>query len=445
MDKRKILLSPWTILASMVIGGVIGVYFKDVATYLKPIGEIYISVLQMCVIPIVGSAILMSIGKLVKSERAAKYAIKITLVFLGLLISISILTTGLSMLGRPLFAPDAETISSIGRMMLDNEDAGQNYGSSVSVIKEIDSRYNYADQEKKEGIADFIISIIPKNIFTALSNGENLKIVFFFFVMGIMLKFISDKSYESFMVLAEGVYELFQKVISWAMNFLCFALCALTATQFSSMGMSIISTLIKIIILIYLVSLIIFLICSVLMWKFGGGTYTRQFRVLRDTIMICLATRNSFAAIPSAIAGLHKGLNMDPDKVNLTIPLGITLCRSGTLITFSVAAVYATQLYNSKITAETLVIIVITGILASVAASGAPSIVAKTMVALILTPLGLPSGAIIIILVSIDPIIDPVITLMNVFTNCTAATIISHVGSEERINHSEDLGMGLSI
>ena len=48
----KFLLSPWTIIISMLFGVIIGIYFKELTRYLAPIGEIYISILKMSVLPV---------------------------------------------------------------------------------------------------------------------------------------------------------------------------------------------------------------------------------------------------------------------------------------------------------------------------------------------------------------------------------------------------------
>jgi len=77
---------------------------------------------------------------------------------------------------------------------------------------------------------------------------------------------------------------------------------------------------------------------------------------------------------------------------------------------------------------QTVIIIVTISVLAAMAASGAPGIIARTMIAMVLTPLGIPSQAIVVMLIAIDPIIDPLTTLINVYPNCAAAAIVSSSG-----------------
>jgi len=88
----EILLNPWVIILGMVTGGILGVYFKSFVFYIKPIGEIYLSLLQMSVIPIMVSAIVVSIGKLMKLKDANTYLKKICVVFILFLFVIVLIT-----------------------------------------------------------------------------------------------------------------------------------------------------------------------------------------------------------------------------------------------------------------------------------------------------------------------------------------------------------------
>ena len=63
-------------------------------------------------------------------------------------------------------------------------------------------------------------------------------------------------------------------------------------------------------------------------------------------------------------------------------------------------------------------------VLAGVAASGAPGIAALSMMSIILVPLGLPVEVAVILLVAIDPIIDPILTVMNILSNCALTCVV---------------------
>jgi len=141
--------------------------------------------------------------------------------------------------------------------------------------------------------------------------------------------------------------------------------------------------------------------------------------------MIVLGTRSSFTALPSAITGLVEGLNLDKDRTNLTVSLSFTLFKYGKILIFCIGAVFAAHLYDYSLGFSSYLIIIIGSILAGMAASGAPSIVSRSMIGMVLAPLGIPAEAIIVILFAIDPVVDPIITLVSTYPNYAVTAIIA--------------------
>jgi len=422
----NLLLSPWAVLVGMITGIVIGINFKGLVPYLQPIGEIYLTILKMCVIPILAAAIITSIGKLFKSEESDRYLKKIITVFVLFLIGVSLVSIITAGISRPLVKVDMETQRAIGKLTLQSKQGSGGAAELGSIIKVIHSQHPPQQKGQEGAIVDFIINIIPENIFTALANGENLKVIFFFIVLGVMMKYISPTASENIIILFDGIFEAFQKVIKSTMYFLPFGLAALMATQISTIGFSALASLFKFILLLYLVGIVIFLISTFIIWYYGNSSYFKQFKALGETLLICVGTRNSFASVPSAIEGLSNRLDFNKEKVNLSIPLGVTLCRYGNVMVFAVGAIFAAQLYGHTLGIGKLAIIVITSVLAGMAASGAPGLVARTMISLVLTPIGIPSTAIIALLIAINPIIDSMTTVINVYPNLAAASIIAN-------------------
>ncbi len=443
MNKNKfdILLSPWIIISGMVLGIIIGIKYKMLALYIKPFGDIYLALLQMCVIPIMASAVVVSVAKLLRSKDNNSHFKKIMKVFAIFLFSVSFVSLVIGFVAKPFMVIDVATQRTIGEIMIENvEDDDVVY--SDPAIKEIDSKY-YEEEEKEGGLVDFIINIVPRNIFKALTDGDNIKIVFFFMILGVMINFIPQNFYEVIIILFEGCFCAFQQLISVSMYLLPFGLCALMATQFSQIGFPILISLMKLILVITAVFLFMFIISTVIVWKMTDGSYLKQFKALKDAIIICLGTRNSLAAIPSGITGLNKGLKLNKDLVNLSVTLGITLCRYAYIIYFSISAIFAMQLYGCPINMSSFLIIIFTSVLAALSTAGAPGLIAVTMVSIILTPLGIPPAAIIVILLAIDPILDPIVALVNLYLNSAAAAVIAsdkEVIFEQKMKLKEQVG-----
>jgi proton glutamate symport protein len=310
----------------------------------------------------------------------------------------------------PLIGDDADMRKTIGQLMID---------------KKIDTRYQEVQSKEKAGLADFLINIIPQNIFTALSKNQTPKIIFFFIVLGVMIKFVSEKAGNSIIMLSEGIFEAFQALIKFVMYFLPLGLCALLSDQVSQIGFAVLGSLVKLIVIIYVSALLVFILSTLIIWRYSGGSYFRQYIALKDAIVIAMGTRSSFPTLPSAISGLCDGLNLNKERTHLTVPLGFSLCKYGKILIFCIGAVFAAHLYNYSLGIEGILIIVISSILAGMAASGAPSIISRSMISMVLLPLGIPPEAIIVILLTIDPIVDPIITLINTYPNYAATAMIA--------------------
>lgn len=409
-NRYQFLLSPWTIILGIVTGIIIGIYFKGIVIFLSPIGKAYISLLKMCILPIVASAIIVSLSKLLRSHETSQYINKILTIFCVFLLGIAFIGLFVGFVSIPLIGDDADMRKTIGQLMID---------------KKIDTRYQEVQSKGKAGLADFLINIIPQNIFTALSKNQTPKIIFFFIMLGVMIKFVSEKAGDSIIMLSEGIFEAFQALIKFIMYFLPLGLCALLSDQVSQIGFAVLGSLVKLIVIIYVSALLVFILSTLIIWRYSGGSYFRQYIALKDAIVIAIGTRSSFPTLPSAISGLCDGLNLNKERTHLTVPLGFSLCKYGKILVFCIGAVFAAHLYNYSLGIEGILIIVISSILAGMAASGAPSIVSRSMISMVLLPLGIPPEAIIVILLTIDPIVDPIITLINTYPNYAATAMIA--------------------
>lgn len=425
MKKFKFLLNPTAILIGMVIGIAAGIWCKPAVRYLKPLGSVYMSLLLMCVLPIMASAIVVSIGKLMKNGNTAVYIKKIMAGFSIMLISVAFLSVVITIIARPLTDTGSSIKKEIGKIMLESGNSGTTSEEDNTVLIEIDTRYHRVT-EKDNALLDFFVDdIIPENIFLAFTKGENLKVVFISVIFGIMLKFVSEDIYSVIMLFFQGVYQIFQKFISILLYILPFGLCGLLANQTSTTGFSMLVPLLRLVLLVLVISIVIFICSTIVIKLFTRKSIGFILRAVKDVIIIALGTRNSFAAIPSAIEASQNKLGLNKNGVNLVLPLGITMCRYGNIMLFSIFSVFAARLYYHKIDLQTVLIIITISILAAMAASGASGIVARTMISMVLTPLGIPAQAIIVMLITIDPIIDPIITLINIYPNCAATAVIS--------------------
>ncbi len=418
------LLSPWAILFSMFCGILLGIASPELALTFSPIGEIYLSLLKMCVIPIMLAAIVVSVSRLLSSKIKKRLLIRIFVVFCcGLLIAS---TTGVlsGMVGRPGAKLDKESRRTIGNLIRTSGNTGQlNFSPDITI---------YLDGNTEQDTTqtpDIASAIIPENIFYSLSQGNKIHILVFSIILGVSLSFLAPAPRKRLIDDLETVFQAFELIINWLLYLLPIGLCFLIASQVSLTGIKILSAMVLYIVWTYIGCLAIALINSLILSVFSGKGILKTFVLLKEPLLIACFTRYSYAAMPSAIEIMRRDFNISKNSAELIIPMGITICRFGSVMFFALSAIFLTQMFSIQITASSILIILFGAVMAGFASAGAPGVVSATMIGLILTPLGLPLEIAVVILLAIDPVTDPILTFINVQSNCAACAVIDNTNS----------------
>jgi len=415
------LKNPITILISVLLGIILGLLaqekvwiFKDFVNTVSPFGKMYLAFIQMAVIPILVTAIVSSVGSIILSKGDKGSLKKMIVVFIVGMILVSLLGAMLGMIGRP------------GIL---SENSRANLGDIINASKpdtDLEISFSGTDNiDKKQEInplVKFFIGMVPANIFEALNDSKALELVFFSIIFGIALGVLNSKGTVTGI---QGLFKSFQKIIVWAMYLLPFGLIILLSTQIANVGIGILFAMGNFIAIFWISGVIFVSIGAVVIWLRSGLKFSDVLKALMDPIIIAMATQSSFATLPSAINSLDKKLGFDTTNTNLVIPLGTTICRYGNILFFALATFFVVQIYGQNTTFAQFLIVIIGAIFAGMATAGSTGILTLTMINIILVPLGLPFEATMILFMAIDPIIDPMRTLIIVFGNMVATTFIA--------------------
>jgi proton glutamate symport protein len=419
-----LLKNPWTILLSIALGVVFGLWAKDAALLLAPLGEMYLFLIQMCVMPILVTAVVSSLANIIKNKEAKKYLGKTLLVFAATLVFLSLAGAVTGVLGQPGNGLDGATKKTLGQII--NKDGQQ--GVLEMTLKAADNEA----PAPRPSVLELLKTIVPSNIFNALGLGQALEVVFFSIIFGIVLGFIRDQNSRLIIHFSQSLLEAFQKLISWALYGLPFGLIFLISSQVAQVGVEIFVAMFKFVALFYLAGLIIFLLSTLVIWAMSGvKNPVRILQALLDPIIISFATRNSFAALPASIESLEKGLRFDPVVTNLVLSLGTTVCRFGNILYFALASYFVAQIYGVPLGLPEFLMIVIGSVLAGTATAGASGLLTLPMIGFVLSPLGLPVEAILVIFIAIDTFIDPMRTFIIVYVNVAATVLVAPKARDE--------------
>jgi len=411
-----LLTSPWSILVSVAVAVVIGLLFKNVATILKPFGQMYLYLIEMTVIPIIISAIVSSVAGLAKSTGMRGFLVRMIVIFVAMLVASAVIGTLGGVIGHPGSGLDAHTRDTLGSIVKSEQ---SQYATDLKIS--LSAPYVH---KPKTGIIDFLIQIVPQNIFSALSSGRALALIFFAIIFGIAVGVLRGEQGDSLISLFDGLFKAFQKIIAWLMVALPIGLICLLADQVASTGVQILLAMLKFILIFYIVGTAVFIMDVVIIWRRSHMKLGAVLKAILDPIIVSLVTRSSFATLPTAIKSLEQKLGYYERSTNLFLSLGITLGRFGNIIYFAIAALFVAQLYGVNMDLSRYGIVVVGSLFAGMATAGASGIATLNLLGIVLGPLGLPLEAVLIIFITIDAIADPLRTMLIILTNMAANTLI---------------------
>lgn len=407
------LRSVWAILLGACAGAYIGLFKQEYVDYVEPFGKMYLDILKMCILPILMSAISLSIGRLVNNHSDAAYLKKMIMVFLVSSFLASVIGMFAGVIGQPGKNLDSDSMAALGSIIQDS-------GEPDLEVSLFDP---YEDSQDNSLLQNFFYNMVPDNIFNALSSGSNLKVLFFALLFGVALGTLKKNISDNLLGMLETVYATFARIVQWLMYLLPFGLCGLVALNLSMVGVGVLVAMMKFVPIAILTFASLFIISSLVMWS-RTGSFMRPLQALKEPMLIALGTSNGLACLPVSLTAMHKSLGYEKQVVDLVIPLTFTLCRIGPTIYFALATMFVVQLYNIELSVDGLVMVVVGSILAGMATAGSSGIALLTMLGLVLEPLGLPLDAVIILFIVIDPIIAPFRVLAIVHTACAITTVI---------------------
>ena len=407
-----ILKKPTVIIISVISALIIGLYYPEVGKSVLPYGTIFISLLEMCLIPIIVTTIGISITKLFSSKHRVQYLTRIILFFLGAMFSVCII----SLVAEILLSPATTLIT-----------------SSAPTIKEISISASIVDrtmfspitETTQKKIIEFFISSVPKNIFNSLANNNIFQILVFAIIVGIAVAYHTEEVRTKTVNFFSTTLKIFQKIITSIAIWLPIGVFCLMAGGTSSVGTETFIQTGSLIIKIYIMYGIIFFLSTVNIMLATKNTFIQTLSHLKKPLFIAFGTRSAIIPIPSMIEAFEEKFQLNQSLTKLLVPIGAVLGRFGNIAYFAFISLFIANIYQVHFTIPDYLFTVVLCVLAGLGTTGATGILTLTMITIVLDHFSIPTGAIMPILLAIDAIIDPMRTLVTVYTNCAFVSLIA--------------------
>ncbi len=408
----------WKILIGMVLGVVFGMIASSfewqsfVSDWIKPWGTIFINLLKLIAIPL----ILVSLIKgIVDLQDISKFKTMGFRTFGFYIIStVLAITIGLTVVNiiKPGNSVSEETIAGLS----------STYGSVSQ------SKMETAEATKSAGPLQFVIDIVPDNIFNAASsNGNMLQVIFFAIFFGIALLLVDNKTGQPVSDFFTGVNEVIMKMVDMIMLMAPYAVFALLAGLitdishpdiFVALGWYVISVLIGLVIMLIIYITVVALYTKISPKTFLNGMLPAQ--------LLAFSTSSSAATLPVTMERVEEHLGVEKEVTSFVCPLGATINMDGTSLYQAVAAVFICEALNFGLSFTDQLTIVLTALLASIGSAAVPG-AGLIMLVIVLESVGLPQESMavgIALVFAVDRPLDMCRTIINVTGDATVALII---------------------
>ena len=417
----SLLRSPWVVLASVMGALIFGLKFPDGALSLQPLGEIYLSLLKMVVLPFLLSAIVGSIAKLVRSDAARRYLGRMAKVYAVGLVLTAVIGVVLALAIQPGSIASGESRSTLGEVVRSSK-------SSVTANLEISLSESPAPTDTAFAGLKAAVNFIPSNIFEALTLGDTLKVLIFSVIFGVAVG-LTPHPREDVASGLDVIYRSCQTLMRWLTYPLPLAVFVIVSSEVAKSGVDYLLMMQDFVMTQILAAVLLMLIATWLMaFKLKMG-FSSVIRGLSEPTLLAVTTRSSVTCIPSAIDALTRNLKTPAMGTELVMPLGVTMFRFGPAFYFAICTIFIAQMYGRELFMADYVYIVFASVLASLASTGTTSILTISLVSLVCVPLRLPFEAALALFIAADPFVDPFRTLSIVYGNCAASVAVTGGGS----------------
>lgn len=370
-----------------------GLILGPKAQYLKPIGSIFLGLMNMLVVPLVFFS--MTVG--VTSIHDVKKLGRVGLKTLGLYIVTTMIALAIGLFFAKLFNP------------------GIGIGLANDAVK--------IKVDDTPELINIILSLVPENPIGSLATGKILQVIVFSVIFGLAITFAGEKGKKVAKAL-ESLSEVMFSMTTMILKLAPYGIFAIMAWVTGSFGFKILYPLLKLVFAHYVA-------CSVhMVVVFGGILFFMAkmrpllfFKGMSDAITLAASTTSSSATLPATIHCTQENLGVSKNIASFVLPLGSTVNMNGTAIFQAIAAVFISQAYGIELGWESLLMIVISGTLSAVGAAGIPGAGLVTL-SIVLSSVGLPIEGIAIV-AGVDRIRDIIGTVVNVLGDAVVAVYVA--------------------
>ena len=396
-------LSTYIVLA-LILGVVVGAVSPDLGLAMKPLGDIFIRMIKMIVVPLIFFSLIMGIagtGDFSKLGRLGGKAI--------------------------LWFEVATTVALVvGLLVVNLIEPGMGVHIQQGMT---DAVQKIADHKPLDHI-QMIVNIVPTNIIDAMARADMLQIIFFSCIFAISAA-KAGKDGQKVIDLSRDITHIMFNVTHYVMKVSPIGIFGAIAHTVGMYGLDVLIPLLKLIGTMYL-AIGIFLVILVI----GAAVVTKVnlvgfMKVIKEPMVLAFTTSASEAALPIAMEKLER-IGIPKHIVSFVLPLGYTFNLDGSTLYSAVAVIFLGQVYGVPLPLGLQIVILLTLMISTKGIAGVPG----AALIILATAFGIPVEGVAMLL-GIDRVLDMARTMCNVTGNCIAGLVVArweHEISAEDLN-----------
>ncbi len=429
------LLSPWAVVLAMVLGGTTGSLLASPVFFAGPLSGLFIRFWQLCVLPIMITAVITSIYRLLVEGTDSGMVRRLLVVLPAALLTVALLGVFLGAWGQPGldFPPHAQQVLI----------------RSMPEVMEGAPR-----QDVFEKLMHMARSIVPDNVLAPVVHNQALAVLFIALFFGVMLTRCRVETRQSVVNVLDAVQGVFTGMVRSSLYLLPVALYLLTLDFTARVGMEVLGAIFRLtgLMALALVPPLIFGVAS-LRIRLGFPFKVLVNRFL-PMIMLAFSTRSSVVAMPLGMEAL-RGLTdekrpdkspggqsdgrhgLDQDQTMAAFPLFLMACHCGFTIFFCLVPIFIGQVFQVEFTLAHYAFIVFGAALSALAATGALAMSHVLLLPIICDPLGLPAEPAILVGYALLTIMSPLsAAVQTLFSSGLTAMVVANKPESSRFRQS---------
>ncbi len=398
------------IFIALLLGIATGAILGENAIYLKPIGQIFLGLINMIILPLVLASMTVGITSIHDPEKLSRVGLKTLFIYL----TTTVVAIAIGMGAAYLFQPGQS---------LNLKPTGE--------IHEVETL----------SLGEILLSIVPSNPIASLAEGNILQVIVFAIFLGLAINFSGPKG-RPFLSVMESLADVMYRLTSIVMEFSPIGVFAIMAWVSGSFGLSILLPLAKFLMLYYIACFFHMgtVFCGILKYL-ARVKPLPFFKGMSDAIMMAFSTCSSSATLPVSMHCAQENLGVSKNISSFVLPLGSTINMNGSALFQGMSAVFIAQAYGLELSVQALITIVVTATLGAIGAAGIPG-TGFIMLTVVFSSVGIPIEG-LALLAGIDRIREMISTVLNVLGDAVCAVYVAKQEGEldERRYYHKQLDM----